>query len=238
MLDALQDRFATRPAAGHVTVAGEEITGATPLEKNEGVLSKLLGFETVSTEALVQDSSFTFTPAAEAAAPQPAFWGAGALSSFAGRQDALSLDGRVITALLGADWSTERWRAGVALSHSRGSGAHEAEEGANHDVSSSMTGLFPYGRYELTPRLGFWAVAGYGWGRFLLKPHGNAAEAVEAPSNLRMGAVGMDGLLLDGGDESITLSTTADLLLVGATSAAVDGLAASEGSLSRLRLGR
>ena len=238
VLDALQDRFTTPSRTGMaLTVAGEEVTGATPLEENEEVLSKLLGFETVSTEELVQDSSFTFTPAAEAAAPQPAFWGAGALSSFSGQEDTLSLNGRVMTALLGADWSTERWRAGVALSHSRGSGAHEAEEGANHDVSSSMTGLFPYGRYALSPRLGIWAVAGYGWGRLLLKPHGNAAEAVEAPSNLRMGAVGMDGLLLDGGDESITLSTTADLLLVGATSAAVDGLAASEEGLSRLRLG-
>ncbi len=32
------------------------------------------------------------------------------------------------------------------------------------DITTNMTGLYPYGRYALTPRLGIWASAGYGWG--------------------------------------------------------------------------
>ncbi len=53
VVDALQDRFAAHPAAGlQLTVAGEPITSATPLEYNQGVLSKALGFETVSTAGL------------------------------------------------------------------------------------------------------------------------------------------------------------------------------------------
>ena len=47
----------------------------------------------------------------------------------------------------------------------------------------------------------------------------------------------MDGLLRDGGSEGITLRGTADVLTVKTTSAEVDGLDSSEGSLSRLRLG-
>ncbi len=59
MVDALQDRLAARPAAGlQVTVAGEAITDAPPLVENQGILSKALGFETVSPEALVESSSF------------------------------------------------------------------------------------------------------------------------------------------------------------------------------------
>ena len=38
------------------------------------------------------------------------------------------------------------------------------------EISNTVTGLFPYGRYALTPRLGLWAVAGYGWGQLTLKP--------------------------------------------------------------------
>ncbi|MXY62725.1 MAG: hypothetical protein F4Y87_04695 [Synechococcus sp. SB0665_bin_28] len=68
------------------------------------------------------------------------------------------------TALVGADWRTERWRAGAVISHSWGSGSYEAEGESSGDrdgdSSSTMTGLFPYGRYGITPRLGIWAVAG------------------------------------------------------------------------------
>ncbi|MCY4055827.1 MAG: hypothetical protein OXF67_08210 [Cyanobacteria bacterium MAG CAR4_bin_6] len=52
-----------------------------------------------------------------------------------------------------------------------------------------------------------------------------------------MGAVGMDGLLLDGGDAGLSLAAVTDLLLVNPTSAAVDDLAAAESNISRLRVG-
>ncbi len=52
-----------------------------------------------------------------------------------------------------------------------------------------------------------------------------------------MVAVGLDGVLLNGGSEGITLTTTADVLTLKTTSAEVDGLESSEGSLSRHRVG-
>ena len=45
-----------------MTVAGEDLPGATPLAQGEGVLSKVLGFETVSTSHLVMASAFSFSP--------------------------------------------------------------------------------------------------------------------------------------------------------------------------------
>ena len=142
------------------------------------------------------------------------------------------------TALVGAEWSSQRWRAGTALSHSWGNGSYggEGERDGEHEVRSSLTGLFPYGRYGLTPRLGVWAVAGYGWGTLSLQPDGTDGE-YEANTHLTMAAVGLDGLLRQGGDAGISLVTTTDLLTVSTTSAAVDGLQSSEGSVTRLRLG-
>ena len=239
VVDALQDRFAAHPAAGlQLTVAGEPITSATPLEYNQGMLSKVLGFETVSTAGLVEGSSFSFAPEwaeAEGGVSHLAFWGQGALSSFTGQEDEISLDGDVTTALLGADWGTERWQAGAALSQSWGRGSHQGDKGADGEVSSTLTGLFPYGRYALTPRLGIWATAGYGWGELSFKPDGKN----EYTPNTTMGmvAVGLDGVLLDGGSEGITLTTTADVLTVRTSSEEVDGLESSEGSLSRRRVG-
>ena len=69
-------------------------------------------------------------------------------------RDSVSLAGDVTTALVGADWSTERWRAGAALSHSWGSGSYGGDNNDDADISTTLTGVFPYGRYGLTPRAG------------------------------------------------------------------------------------
>ena len=236
VVTALEERWSAPPVAGlQLTVAGETVPSAPALAEHEGLLTKALGFETVTPQELVEGSSFSVAPGLEGAAPRLAFWGQGALSSFSGEQEALSLDGDVTTLLLGADWHTEHWQAGAALSQSWGSGSYDGENGADGEITSTVTGLFPYGRYALTPRLGLWAITGYGWGELSLKPDGE--DAAKPNTTLGMVAVGLDGVLLHGGSEGITLTTTADVLTLKTTSAEVDGLDSSEGSLSRRRVG-
>ena len=231
--DALQSRFTASPQPGlHLTVAGEELNGAVPLAENRSALAKLLGFETLTSHQLVQDSSFSFSPSVSA--PHLSFWGEGALSSFSGKAATVTLEGDVTTALLGAEWNAERWQAGAALSHSWGNGGYEAENGMEGEISTTMTGLYPYGRYALSPRLGIWASAGYGWGTLSLTSEGTKYNP---SANMTMAAAGMDGLLLDGGAEGLSLSTIADVMTVKTTTDAVDGLAGSEGNVSRFRLG-
>ena len=237
VVTALEERWSAPPVAGlQLTVAGETVPSATALAEHEGLLTKALGFETVTPQELVEGSSFSVAPEAEGAAPRLAFWGQGAFSSFSGEQEDLSLDGDVTTLLLGADWHTEHWQAGAALSQSWGSGSYDGENGADGEITSTMTGLFPYGRYALTPRLGLWAITGHGWGKLSLKPDGPGDDATPN-TTLGMAAVGLDGVLRDGGSEGITLTTTADVLTLKTTSAEVDGLESSEGSLSRRRVG-
>ena len=238
VVDALQNRFSS-PApletGLQLAFAGENFTSDTPLAENQGLLSKALGFENVSHQLLVEGSSFSFAPQGEAG-PQFALWGQGALSSFSGQEEEVSLDGDVTTLLLGADWSAGRWLAGAALSHSWANGSYDGEDDADGEISTSLTGLFPYGRYVLSPRLNLWATAGYGWGALSLKPDGNGEE-YKPDTTMTMVALGMDGLLLDGGSEGLSLNTTADLLSLNATSDKVEGLESSEGNVSRLRLG-
>ena len=267
VVDAVQDRLtaAPSPVGLHLTVAGEDLSGM-PLEENEGALAKVLGFETVTTGQVMQDSAFSFSPPSpsptaaptaappaaagaaedgegaevgEGGGPRLAVWGGGALSSFRGTEQPLSLDGNVGTALLGADWRTEQWQAGAALSHSWGNGSYTGEDdghGAGKISSAVMTGLFPYGRYALSPRLGIWAVAGYGWGRLSLTPDGSKRE-YQPDATMVMGAVGLDGLLIDGGTAGLSLSTTTDLLNLKTSTTAVDDLSSTEGNISRLRVG-
>ena len=234
VVDALQQRFSSNAQPGlELTLAGESLTSATPLEENHVLLSRLLGFEKVSSQELAQGSSFNFS--GDGAGPRLSFWGSGALSSFNGSENTFNLRGDVTTALLEAEWRSERWRAGAALSHSRGSGSFQGDRGAG-EISGALTGLFPYGRYALTPRLGIWATAGYGWGS-LSHNHDGYGSEYNPVATMAMGALGMEGLLLEGGSDGVTLTTTADVLLLKTSSEAVEGLPSSNGNLSRFRLG-
>ena len=236
VVDALQDRFAASPQAGlALTVAGERLNGTTPLEENQEALSKLLGFETVTSRQLVQGSSFSFTAPGDGAPARLSFWGTGAFSSFSGSEDEISLDGDVTTAMVGADWSGAQWRAGAALTQSWGSGSYDADRDDDGDITTTLTGVFPYGHYALSPRLGFWATAGYGWGELSLELDNDTEYKPD--TTMAMAAAGINGVLLDGGSEGISVSTVADVLTLKTTSEEVDDLESSEGSLSRLRLG-
>lgn len=236
VVDTLQNRFVASPQAGlELTVAGERLNGATPLQENHELFSKLLGFETVTPYQLAQGSSFSFSPSDSGAPMQLSFWGTGALSSFSGSEDKLSVEGDVTTAMVGADWSGSRWHAGAALTRSWGSGSYDGTQDNDGDLTATLTGVFPYGRYALTPRLGIWATAGYGRGELSFKPDGDAEY--NPGTTLTMAAAGIDGVLLDGGNDGFSLSTTADALTLKTTSEEVDGLASSEGNISRFRLG-
>ncbi|MYI88049.1 MAG: hypothetical protein F4074_05615 [Synechococcus sp. SB0672_bin_10] len=182
------------PPGLHLRVAGEELSSAVPLAENRQVLAKALGFETVTAEQLVEGSAFSFSPPSEdGTGPGFALWGRGALSSFSGQEDTVSLEGEVSTALVGAEWRAERWQAGAALSRSWGSGSYGGENSGEVD-SSTMTGLFPYGRYALTPRLGIWATAGWGWGQLSLQGAGTDGEYQPGANFTTLdGAVSMTG---------------------------------------------
>jgi len=80
-------------------------------------------------------------------------------------------------------------------------------------------------------------VAGYGWGTLSVQPDDGSKREYQPATTMVMGAVGMDGLLIDGGAEGFSLKTTTDLLSLKTSTTAVDDLSSSEGSVSRLRVG-
>ncbi len=122
VMDAPEERWSAPNAAGLQLTVAEPIPSATPLMEQEGLLTKVLVFEAVTPQALVEGSSFRVAPEPEEGAPHLASGGnsPGAMAP-----------------------------------------AREAN-GADGEISSTATGLFPYGRHALTPRLGPWAIASYG----------------------------------------------------------------------------
>ena len=242
VVERVSRRLQQRPQPGlEVSVAGEQLTNRGPWEEEQGIMAKLLGFEAISESQLVEGTEFAFSPSqphgeadADGVGEGVAFWGGGDLSSFNGQEDTISLSGDVTTALVGADWQRQRWQAGAALAHSWGSGSYE-ESSREGRLNANLMGLFPYGRYALNPKLTLWGVVGHGWGRLSLLPEDGEQQSTAI--QMSMGAVGLDGLLLDGGGSGLTIRSTADALLLRVNSQETEDLAGIQGEVSRLRLG-
>ena len=269
VLGAVESRMAASRSAGvEVRIAGQRIGGETPdreaiaeaeaqarlaafadwLHGGEcdgapGASGEGCGKEesrAVSERDLFTGSAFAWTLGGEGAGAA-SLWGAGAIARFDGREDDLTLDGEVASAMLGVDWAGGRSTAGLVISHSRGKGSYRGA-GSGGAVESNLTGAYPWASHALTERLEVWGVAGYGEGELVLTPEGGAA--LEADMDLAMAAAGARGTVLDGGADGLTLALTGDALAVRTASEAVNAdagaggnLAAAKGTVLRLRLG-
>ena len=259
VLDAVEGRMTAPRAAGSaVTVAGHTLDGevdAQALEAREAE-ARLEAFaewmrgeatedrtgldsREVTARELLTGSSFAVT-GGSAAGGFGAVWGRGAVTRFDGREGDLTLDGEVASAMVGADFTRGRATAGLVLSHSRGEGGYRAPSG-DGEVESTLTGLYPWGRYEASERLSVWGVAGYGAGTLTLTPDGKAP--IETDVDLAMAAVGGRSVLAKAPAQGgLELAAVSDALVVRTTSEEVResegrSLAAAAADVTRLRLG-
>ena len=165
------------------------------------------------------------------------FWSRGARSSFAGREEALSLGGDVRTAMFGADYAKGPLVAGLSLSNSRGLGEYAGVTGGQ--VASAVTGLYPWLGYQLSDRVSVWGVTGYGKGALTLTPGEGAA--LTSGLSMAMGAAGTRGALVTNGTSGFELAFKADALWVGTSIDGVEGpdgnLTATAAAVTRFRTG-
>ncbi len=261
VLDAVEGRMTAPRAPGtELSVAGQRVGGgsaAAPVAVDTGeaeagleVLAEWLrdeededrtGFESrpVAGRDILTGSSFAFTEGS-AEGGFGAVWGRGAISRFDGREGDLTLDGEVASAMVGADWTGGRGSAGLAVAHSRGEGDYRSPAGGGA-VESTLTGVYPYGRYDVSERLSLWGVVGYGTGTLTLTPEGQAP--IETDMDLSMAAVGGRSVVVRSpADGGLELAATADAMVVQTASDEVRGsagrsLAASEAEVTRVRFG-
>ena len=256
VMGAVENRFeAARRPGVEVSLAGERIGGVAPPGGSEAreaearleALSEWLrgeddeedgaGFRSrAATEReLLVGSSFALTAGTEQGG-FGALWGRAAVSRFDGREGDLSLDGEVTSAMVGADWTRERATAGLLVSHSRGEGGYRSPR-SRGEVESTLTGVYPYGRYRVDERLSLWGTLGYGSGELMLKPE--AEPRIDADMDLTMAGAGLRGELLspaEGGGAELAL--VSDGFIVRTSSEAVPGaMAAAEAEVTRLRVG-
>ena len=254
VVDAVGQRLAGAPRAGvEVRLAGQAIGGAAPdadaLAEEEArerleAMTKWLqgeseedergdGSRAVTERTLLTGTSFAAT-GGSAEGGLGSVWGRGAVSSFSGRSGEVTVTGEVASAMLGADFTRGPWTAGLMVAHSRGDGEYRGASAG--EVESTLTGLYPYGRHEVSERLTVWGVAGYGEGELTLTREGQTP--VETGMDLAMGAVGARGVAVEaeaGAGPELAVKT--DALAVRTSSEATAGLVATTAQVTRLRLG-
>ena len=248
-LDAVDQRLRSAGSpATRTVVAGHEMTvaGADPVAEQQEIAALAAWIDTghsgqeartMSGQELLAGSEFQVATAAADDGAALTIWGQGAYDQFAGRDGDLAVDGDVATGTLGVDYTNGRWIGGLALSHSFGRGGYAQPMTNGGEVSSSLTGAYPYVGFEVVPqRLSLWVAGGYGLGGLQLTPSGG--EALETRINLLAGAAGVRGTVVPASAAGgFSLGVNADGMLLRAASEAAPGLVATAADVNRIRLG-
>ena len=191
-------------------------------------------------------SAFHLASGGEPGGPGFAAWGRVTSGGFDAEEEhaqgSVRMDGEVTTGILGADAAWSRWLAGVALSVSEGEGTFDYPGADDRGtIESSLTGVHPYARVEVNERVQAWGLLGFGSGEMTLRQapnaHRESTVVTRTDIEMRLGAVGARGALMEAGDEGgLDLALKADAFLVQVESAKAENTVATEADASRLRL--
>ena len=149
------------------------------------------------------------------------YWGRGALTEFDGRDGDITLDGDVLTGILASDYEDERLLAGLAVGYSDGDGSYHTSSGTEGDLDASLVSIYPYARLEVTDNISAWAVLGYGTGDMKMTTDGGEAT-VDTDIEMKLGAMGMRGVLLS--TETMDVALKSDAFLVSMDADATEGI--------------
>ena len=195
--------------------------------------------------ALLLGSSFVYSkPLDEDGPARPAgwlgewsAWGRTAVSRFSGADSGVSLDGEVVSAMLGFDSRWDRWLAGVVVSFSEGQGGYMHPELPGGSIRSSLTSFHPYARFELNERTSFWGVLGYGAGDLSLTPARSDTALGTKLENAMAAFGGRTALSVRTGEAGrFELAVRSDARLTNTVSESIEGLVGTAGQTGRARL--
>ena len=260
VVDAVSDRLLSGPSEGtrQVTLGGRafDLPSAGDPEDDPGAgsggtLSTLLdgragphapARRTLPVHDLLSGSAFHLS-GARAGAGRTAWtaWGRFTTGGFDGATPGTTgtalVDGLVTTGTVGLDAAWDRWLVGMALSVGEGAGSWGLPGAGHGQIESSLTGVWPYLRYDIDDRVRAWGLVGYGTGKLTIARADGTASVARAGLDTRLAAAGLRGALLEPArSDGFALAVRADAILVQIASAAAPDTAATQAGTTRLRL--
>ena len=209
-LDTIGARFGAIGGSG-LSLAGQPVSLESVASVADGVGMAVWNNQSLALGELLGESAFSLRLAAteevgdgvNSEGPLWSVWGRGDLASFAGgREEETHYDGWLRSGWLGLDARAGRWVGGMALSHEQGQADYAATTVAAASdrplqgrLETSLTALYPYGRWQLTDGMELQGVVGVGWG----EAHHTPADEQQETSTLsmRMASLGVRKSLPD-----------------------------------------
>ena len=187
---------------------------------------------TVTMSELLSDSSMSWTTATHGSIHS--FWAQGALSEFDAKSGETTLNGEVLTTLIGVDQSHASGQRGLILSYSQGEGEYHTKN--KGEIESTHTLFTPWQSKEVNDRMTIWGALGYGAGDLTLIRSGR--EDLTTDTNTAFLAIGSEAILQEEANRTWSVVTDA-LWLRTRTDAVADGLELNDASahVSRMRAG-
>ncbi len=161
-------------------------------------------------------------------------WGQGSFSRFSGSESGADMDGDVMSGTVGIDNSFSGWLHGIAVSRSESEGAYRIAGEDSLSLSASLTGIYPYMRYNLTDRLRVWGTGGFGRGSLRLQ--GDSLASSSSDLSMALGSIGVSGDIVSASSEGFGLSWQTDAMLVRSSLASSRSISSVEAIVHRLRL--
>ena len=161
-------------------------------------------------------------------------WGQGSFSRFSGSESGADMDGDVMSGTVGVDHSFSGWLQGVAVSRSESEGTYRVAGKDSLSLSASLTGIYPYARYNLTDRLRVWGTGGFGRGSLRLQ--GDSLASSSSDLSMALGSIGVSGDIVSASSQGFGLSWQTDAMLVRSSLASSRSISSVEAIVHRLRL--
>ena len=166
-----------------------------------------------------------------------ALWGRGGHTQFEGREQGLTLSGRVDMGIAGFDYDWGWMLAGVAVSHSVGRGEFalsgvDNRPGRHVEVTSSLTSVHPYVKLAPTDSVMIWGLLGYGLGS-MERADSDTATGID----MKLASFGARGALVaPAAARGLGLDLKSDGFLVLMKTQVRPGAIAVEADASRVRV--
>ncbi len=163
-------------------------------------------------------------------------WGQASTAEFDGRDGADTVDGRLKSAIAGAEMRRPGWIAGASVSRAEADGGYVGENGLKVDFKSHLTAVTPYAGIDIGEGLRAWGALGFGRGR--LHTTRDGAGEIETDLDWRMIAAGASrDLAAPGAAGGFSVSAFADAFAARTTSRQNAAIERIEADASQLRLG-
>ncbi len=238
VLDSISDRIQSTPTPGlSARLAGYRMDTRTPQEIQSWTqppnsiarphsraitMSELLSDSSMSWSATTTDGSIA------------SLWAQGAFSEFDGQSGETTLNGEVLTTLLGVDQTHTHGQRGLVLSYSQAEGQYQTKN--KGEIESEQTLLTPWMSRQVNDRMTLWGALGYGTGDLTLIR--SERQDLTTDTHTAFVALGSDAILREETHRTLSIVTDA-LWLRTRTEAVTDGLELNHATAhaSRMRVG-